>query len=313
MKLLRSFILSSLLGSVIAAPAVVWKNSNRGNERSLHTSDSLSANALMTDVLRDIQPSDSKLAAVVFLVDKSQDGSESLTELASSGKLPETQNKYSEADGIFHHVSGIESTPTMVREAGRANKAHSALQVSLSELNSKLTSPSNTEMEISENGAMTKTTSKSANKRARDLDKSSVFVVLIDPKDDTTDIDRTIASTIENQNVETVVLAGVRSVQEVKHERYLISKHRHNMMEKQGKRVLEARRRRLDEQDGDEDNNDNGDMSGVYYVSMTPNILSGLLFTVLFVVVTYVGVTCMGSISGQDVYVSKMPTIGREA
>ena len=85
------------------------------------------------------------------------------------------------------------------------------------------------------------------------------------------------------------------------------------MMEKQGKRVLEARRRRLDEQDGDEDNNDNGDMSGVYYVSMTPNILSGLLFTVLFVVVTYVGVTCMGSISGQDVYVSKMPTIGREA
>ena len=310
-------ILSLLTGSAIAAPAVVWKNSNsRGNTRSLHRSESLSANDLMSDVLRDAQPSDSSLASVVFLVDKGHDGSESLSELASTGKLPETANKYSDAAGIFHHVSGIESTPTMVREAGRASKSHRVLQVSLSELNSKLTSSPKSEMEISETGDMTKTTSKSANKRARDIAKSSVFVVLVDPKDDTAEIDRTIASTIENKKVETVVLAGIRSIQEVKRERYLMSKHRHDMMEKQGKRVLEARRRRLDEKDGDDNednNNDNGDMSGVYYVSMTPNILSGLLFTVLFVVVTYIGVTCMSAISGQDVYVSKMPTIGREA
>jgi hypothetical protein len=33
----------------------------------------------------------------------------------------------------------------------------------------------------------------------------------------------------------------------------------------------------------------------------------------LFSVVTYIGVSCMGMISGQTVYVTKMPSIGREA
>jgi hypothetical protein len=83
-------------------------------------------------------------------------------------------------------------------------------------------------------------------------------------------------------------------------------------------------RRRLEDQDGDGDNqnnngqnnqNNNGgdDMTGVYYVSMTPNILAGILFTLLFTVTTYIGVTCMGMIAGQDVYVKKMPAVGREA
>ena len=54
-------------------------------------------------------------------------------------------------------------------------------------------------------------------------------------------------------------------------------------------------------------------MTGVYYVAMTPNILAGLLFGLLFVVITYIGVTCMGAIQGQDVFVSKMPSVGREA
>lgn len=264
----------------------------------------------MQDVLEDIQPSDSSLASVVFLINKGQDGSESLTELAASGKLPETANKYSDATGIYHHVSGIESTPTMVRETSRANNGHTVLQVSLSEFNSKMTSSSET-IEISETGTMTQsTTSKRANKRARDIAKSNVLVVLVEPKDD---IDRTIAKTIDNENIDTVVLAAVRSIDEVKHERYLLSKQRHSIMEKQGKRGLEARRRRLDEQQGDEDGNDNSDMTGVYYVLMTPNILAGLLFGLLFVTVTYIGITCMGAISGQDVYVNKMPTIGREA
>jgi len=90
-------------------------------------------------------------------------------------------------------------------------------------------------------------------------------------------------------------------------------------MKNQGQRNLESRRRRLEqEEEGDGDDaanqdNNNGDMSGVYYVSMTPNILAGLLFGLLFIVVTWIGVSCMGAISGQDVYVSKMPTIGREA
>jgi hypothetical protein len=54
-------------------------------------------------------------------------------------------------------------------------------------------------------------------------------------------------------------------------------------------------------------------MSGVYYVSMTPNILAGLLFFLLFAVVTYIGISCMGMISGVSVYETKKPSIGREA
>jgi hypothetical protein len=311
MKLFQAWLLSSLWASTLAAPAVVWKKNRKAESRSLHSSDSIAASDLMQHVLEDVPPSDSSLASVVFLVNKGQNGSESLTELASSGKLPETANKYSDAAGIYHQVSGIESTPTMVRETSRANNGHGVLQVSLSELNIKMTSSSEASMDISETGAVTKTTSKRANKRARDIAKSNVLVVLVEPNDN---IDRIIADTIDNENVDTVVLAAIRSIDEVKRDRYVMSKHRHDIMANQGKRALETRRRRLDEQDGDEDgNNDNDDMTGVYYVHMTPNILSGLLFGFFFVTVTYIGIGCMGAINSQDVYVKEMPTIGREA
>jgi hypothetical protein len=317
-------ILSTLLASALAAPAVVWKNTRRANESFLHTSDELSASDLLSDVL-DVDSKDSSLAAVVFLFSKGDDGSESLTELASTGKLPATAGKYNDAAGIYHHVSGIESTPIMVREASRANTGHRVLQVSLSELNSKMTSlhekSAEAEMEVNENGVQFSAQSKhnkKANKRVRDLAKANVLLVTVDPKEDASEIDQAVANTIDNAMVENVVLAGIRSLSEVKQERFLASKRRMEVMEKQGQRHLESRRRRLEqEEEGDGDdadqNNDNGDMSGVYYVSMTPNILAGLLFGLLFIVVTWIGVSCMGAISGQDVYVSKMPTIGREA
>ena len=54
-------------------------------------------------------------------------------------------------------------------------------------------------------------------------------------------------------------------------------------------------------------------MSGVYYVLMTPNILAGILFLLLFTLIAMIGLNCMGAIAGQDVFVSKMPTVGREA
>lgn len=315
---LQGFIFSTLLASALSAPAVVWKN-RRAEERFLHTSDELAASALMKDVL-DVDSNDSSLAAVVFLVAKGEDGSESLSELASSGKLPVTAEKYNDADAIYHHVSGIESTSTMVREASQANTKHRVLQVSLSELNSKLTSLSEaTEAEImvvSENGMLSKT-AKYANKKARELSSANVLIVNVDPKQDAAEIDRTVASAIDNDKVQNVVLSGIRSLSEVKHERYLLSKRRMTVMEKTGQRVLESRRRRLDqeEQQGDdaEDNDNDNEMSGVYYVSMTPNILAGLLFGLMFIVVTWIGVNCLGAISGQDLYVSKMPSIGREA
>jgi hypothetical protein len=70
--------------------------------------------------------------------------------------------------------------------------------------------------------------------------------------------------------------------------------------------------RRL-EQQNDDANAGNKDMTGVYYVQMTPNILAGILFGLLFAFIAYTGISCMGMITGQDVFVTKMPTVGREA
>jgi len=305
MNLFQAWLLTSLWASTLAAPAVVWKR-NRQTGQTLQVSESIEASELMSSVLEDVSPSESSpLSSVVFLVKKGEGGSESLTELASHGKLPETSNKYSDATGVYHHVSGIESPVAMVRECGRANNnGHKVLQVTLTELDSKL-APS-TEVED--------TKSKSAKQRARDIGKADVLVVLVDPKED---IDQTIARTIDNEKVESVVLTAIRSIDEVKLERRLMAQKRHNAMMKAGERHLESRRRRLDEAQGDDNNNNNNnnnsDMSGVYYVHMTPNILSGLLFGFMFITVTYIGIQCMAAISGQEVFVTKMPTVGREA
>jgi hypothetical protein len=311
-------IFSTFLASALAAPAVVWKNSRRESERVLHSSDQLKASDLLKDAL-DVQGSDSSLAGVVFLVGKGDDGSETLSELASTGKLPVTASKYDDANAIYHHVSGIESTNSMVREAGRANSGHRVLQVSLSEFNSKLTSlgepAPEVEMVVAENGMVSKS-AKHAHKRARELASADIFVVKVDAKEDPSLIDSAVVKAIESEHVENVVLAGIRSLNEVKRERYLLSKRRVEIMEQEGSKVIEAQRRRLDqeEQQGDEgDGNSSGDLSGVYYVAMTPNILAGILFGLLFTVITWIGITCMGAIQGQEVFVSKMPSIGREA
>jgi hypothetical protein len=315
---LQFCIFSSILASALAAPAVVWKQSRRAEERFLHSSDDLSASKLLENVLGG-ESNESSLAAVVFLVGKGDDGSESLTELASSGKLPQTFGKYNDADGIYHHVSGIESTQTVVREASRAHTEHRVLEISLSEFNGKMASleaSSQVEMEVSENGMPAQSTSKRANRRARELAKANVLVVNVGAKEDTTAFDSAVVSAIDNDKIDAVVLSGVRSLSEVKRERYLMSSRRMNSMEEQGRRHLASRRRLEDQDQGDDaenGDNDNSDMSGVYYVSMTPNILAGILFGLLFVIIVFIGLSCMGSISGQDVYVSKQPSIGREA
>ena len=93
MKLFQACLLTSLWASAFAAPAIVWKKNNKQAERSLHSSESIAASDLMSRVLEDLEPTESSLSSVVFVVKKGDDGSESLTELASNGKLPETFNK----------------------------------------------------------------------------------------------------------------------------------------------------------------------------------------------------------------------------
>jgi hypothetical protein len=322
---LCSIILTAFVSSAFGAPAVVWKNTlptnnNNNGGRFLHSSEEVNASDLMKSVLTPGQSSSSSLS-IVFLVAKGDDGSEQLSELASSGKLPQTSQKYNDAACIHHHVSGIESPSAMMKEAVRAtNNGNRVLEVSLDELDAKLNElSSGVEMEIDNQGTMKVATSKASSKRARDLAAADVYIVNVNAKkgdDAIADVDATISKAIDNKSVDSVVLAGVRSIHEVKHERYLTAKRRMTAMEKEGNQLLDARRRRLEQQQDDaaqQDNAANEDMSGVYYVSMTPNIFSALLFMLLFTVITFIGVSCMGSIQGQDTFTDKMPSVGREA
>jgi hypothetical protein len=310
------FLFATLLSSVLSAPAVVWHSSDSSG-RVLHSSEDLSASDLMKNVLSEAPEAD--LSAVVFLVGKGSDGSEQLSELASSGKLPGTSAKYNEASGVYHHVSGIESSSAVVREAGRVygDNKNRVLEVSLSEFGRKLNSlDAPVEVEIDSTGTPKAASSnKSVNKRARALAQADVYIVNVSATQDAATIDSSITSAIENKHVGSVVLAGVRSVNEVKHERFLHNKRRMLKMEQDGSKVMDARgRRRLEEGEGEGDGQDNGnDLSGVYYVAMTPNMFSGLLFTFMFIVVAFTGISCMGDIQGGDTFTDKYPSLGREA
>merc|ERR1712238_117572 len=255
-------------------------NEINSGHRVLHSSEDLHASELMKDVLSESHNVPSN--AVIFLVGKGNDGSEQLSELASSGKLPKTFAKYNGATGVYHHVSGLESTGSVVKEANRViDQKNRVLEVSLDEFNSNLSSLDGpVEVEIDSNGTPTSTSS--------------------------------------NKKVSPVVLGGIRSIEEVKHERFLINKRRMLVVEENGNKVMDSRRRRLEEEDGDANDdaaqaNANDDLTGVYYVAMTPNTFSGLLFFFMFIFVAYTGITCIGDIQGGDTFTDKYPSLGREA
>ena len=114
---------------------------------------------------------------------------------------------------------------------------------------------------------------------------------------------------ISSEGISRVVLAAQRSADEVKLERGRLAQAKSGGSAATA--ATAAPRRRLEDQNGDDDGAYDGD--GTAYVNMTPNILAGILYTFLFLVVTQIGIGCMSQIQGQDVYVKKMPTVGREA
>lgn len=323
----------TLLSSALGAPAIVWQQSESSvtiNEhRALHSSEDLPASDLINHVLSSGKSSVSSsppLTAAFFLIAKGDNGSEQLSELASSGKLPGTFAKYNDATDVYHHVSGLESTGFVVRETGKLiDDKNRVLEVSLDEFKTKLSSLNGpVEVEIDSNGTPKATTTvsstnKSVNKRARALSQADIYIVNVSPNEDSNKIDTSITAAIENKNVGSVVLGGIRSVEEVKHERFLIYKRRMLKMEEDGNKIMESRRRnrrRLEQEDAGDDAaqaEGNDDMAGVHYVAMTPNILSGLLFFFMFIFVAYTGISCMGDIQGGDTFTDKYPSLGRES
>lgn len=313
-------IVSSLFGSALAAPVIVWKGAKRESESASFSSKSVKASSLFGSVVEGSTNSESSLAAAIFLVGRSDNGSEALTQLTSSGSLPGVASKYNDASLVHSHVAGIESQYSVARDVGAgagagADSGRKVLEVSLHEFSNKLTAltegPTNAQMEVDENGMITKA-QKDANNRVRALSDADLVIVNVPASTQPSKIDDAVVKAIEHKSIQNVILAGVRSTDEIKYERNMETRRRMKVMNNDAN-TNNGRRLEQNQNDDANNNNNNDDMSGVYYVHMTPNIFAGILFAFMFAFVTYTGITCMGMIEGQDVYVTKMPTIGREA
>jgi len=298
-------LLAALVGSAVAAPAIVWKSETGSSP--VHSSDLTDVSSLVASALES--SNESSLASVVFVVGRDENGEEGLTNLAQSGDLPNIASKYHSAHTIHSHVQGVVNSHSVARDARDAVESDNRiLEVSLSEFNSKIASFENTEIAdpvaVAPNSSMSKV-QKAAKKRARELSAADVLVVNVSGKARTSKLDSVVSSAIENSEIGSVVLTAVRSVDEVKLERNLLSKKKMAM-----NKPKPSNRRRLEDRDWEDEEED---QEGIYYVNMTPNIFSGILFFFFFVFVTYTGIGCMDMITGQEVYVSKFPTVGREA
>jgi hypothetical protein len=216
-------------------------------------------------------------SSVIFVVERDENGSEGLTTLTSSGSLPKLSSKYSEATSVHHSVRGIETFDTVAKELGASTVT---LEDYLSETGSSKAS-------INKDGKIS----------------GKTVIVKVSNESKAADIDSIVSAAIENTNVKSVVLTSVRGLSEVKFEREL--KMKQQLMEGKAR----TSRRRLEDQNGD----DGGSSDAIYFVNFTPNIFSGVLFFFFFAAVTYTGIGCMGMIAGQEVYVTKYPSIGREA
>lgn len=217
------------------------------------------------------------LSSVVFVVERDENGSEGLTGLTASGSIPKVAAKYSEASAIHHSVHGIETIDTVAKELG------SVTATTLHEYRSNVA-----EAAVNPDGKVS----------------GEIKLVKISNQASPSEIDSVVASAIEDSNVGKVVLTSIRGLSEVKFERDLRAKKEFVMAQRSRSRRKLA--------DGDDDaNNDNSEV--LYFVHFTPNIFSGFMFFLFFATITYVGISCMGMIAGQEVYVSKYPTIGREA
>mmetsp|Transcript_4504 Transcript_4504/g.8664 ORF Transcript_4504/g.8664 Transcript_4504/m.8664 type:complete len:284 (+) Transcript_4504:254-1105(+) len=282
MKLLSTFI-AGLISSVSAAPAIVW---TAEKSSTTHSSDLIDVTTILSNVASSPGTSQYNL---VFVVGRDASGSEGLTGLTSSGSLPNVSSKYTEASTVHHYVRGIESFDSIVKDAKASTS--NVVESSLVDYRESMKQGSATEPAAAEGASSPK-----------------MIVVRVPADAASADIDAAVVSAIEDEKVGSVVLTGVRGLSEVKLERNANAKK--NFYQMQYKAT--GRRRLEDNRNGNNNGNNNGSYDGIYFVNFTPNIFSGLLFMSFFMVLTYIGLGCMNMIAGQDVYVSKYPSIGRE-
>jgi len=244
-------LLSSLLALAAASPAMVWNKSSSKMTENRYISEKIPASKLISEASL---AEDSNGLSLVFVVQRAKDGSDGLSALAREGGLPLTQNAMGAT--VYTHVEGLEGPRAALRHASLTDKA------AITELPMLA-------------GKVSNNIAASKKKSNRALREAKTVIVSIDDSVDAADLDAAIAKYITDENVSSVILTGARSALETK-----IAK----KMEKKARRTQrKAPRRRLEQEDGDE-NEDGGDadQAGVYYVNMTPNILAGLFFFFFF-------------------------------
>lgn len=312
--ILRAVLFLSIFATVAASPAIVWSNIDYGTSNFVHTSDAITSQNLLTDLRLD-ETKNSSLASVIFLIGRARDGAESLSLLASQNVLPDVASRQDNAQRVYYHVSGIQTTSTFKSETKRMGYASAVVEIE--EFMDRLTIlETETNDNLGSDGIVHNAIAQlTESKLTRELDRADVLIVNVDALTDPKLIDTAIVRAIDSAAVGTVVLSAIRSVEEVKFDRERLSRRRLEMKRNAGWRASSFHRRldQVQAQNAGADDNTNQDFSGEYYVSLTPNILAGLLFFLLFSTITYIGIGCMGMISGQDVFATKMPAVGREA
>lgn len=332
-------VLSLLCSGAVATPAIVWKSLS-----SSHTENGSSNNPLYTshevkavDLVAQLQPSSSSSSegklSVLFVLARDTNGAESLTATAPLLTQSMIATAATNRDCVVHqHVSGVPNAAALVRQFRSANDNEEntnnnnnkpMLCKTLTELDQRL---NETTLMLQQQQLQTASSYPDGvvvvlpNTNKKNINKNidaNVFVVHVASDTAPESLDAAVARALADPRVATVAVTAVRGFDEVHHERRVEQKRRFLAASQPQKHQLSSAQhgRRLDEA---QDNNANANdasttTAGVYFVSMTPNMLAGILFFGLFMTVTWIGISCMGMISGQELYVNKMPTIGREA
>lgn len=297
-------LFTTLVTPCYAAPAFIWKTQTDETSVPKYSSVPVHASTVISSAL-----SNSGTALdVFFLVGRKGDGNEGLSHLASTGALPSIAFEYEKVDTVYHNVDYLSSPAliaSMYEEALNSKNEGDVLEVDTIEYNRLLSGVPI--VALPENPSASQ---KRRYQRTQDIEKARVLVVKISHSDNT-ELDSAVTKAIHSDKVANVVLGGLRSTDEARMEREMKQT---RTVQRKAQTAVQGRRRLEDQQDDDDDNNNNNeDLSGVYYVNMTPNIFSGILFTFMFLVTTTIGLNCLNAIDSEDYYVTKYPSIGREA
>lgn len=292
--------LAALIGSVAAAPAILW--TGESSSSPVHSSDVIELDSVVRHALNN-SPKESSLASAIFVLSRDAAGNDGLTGHSSANSLPTIATLYNSAHSIQHYVRGLDSVQSITKHTkSAAGSARKVVETTLDEFRSfSAEDHDDDEAIVSSNGAVV---------HKRKIAAADVLIVRVGAKADARAIDSTISSAVDNGKIGSVLLTTLRSVDEARLERNLQQR-----AKKWTSKAPLSKRRRLEDAADDaaaDDNEEENSNEGVYFVNFTPNIFSGLLFFFFFVFVTYTGISCLNMITMGDVYVKDYPHIGRE-